>query len=159
MYDKIYPWLTRGAVEFLMEYIPGKTVLEFGMGISTLWFAQRAEQIVSIEHNEDWYDKTRIATKGFLNCTLIYAPLPYHNVCNQFTEKFDFILVDGRGRVKCFKKALKVLKPGGVIMLDNSERKSYKECLKTGKFIHTYGPDYTGNFNYPDWRTSWTFVH
>lgn len=40
-------------------------------------------------------------------------------------ESLDFILVDGRARKSCALKAIPKLKPGGLLVLDNSERKRY----------------------------------
>lgn len=40
---------------------------------------------------------------------------------------FDFISIDGRGRVACFPRALQLLKPvGGILVLDNAERSYYR---------------------------------
>jgi len=50
----------------------------------------------------------------------------YFNFINTFPdEEFDFIMIDGRARVESFFSALPKLKKGGMIMLDNSERKRY----------------------------------
>jgi hypothetical protein len=38
---------------------------------------------------------------------------------------FDFILIDGRARVACSIQAIPKLKPGGIFVLDNSEREKY----------------------------------
>ena len=43
-------------------------------------------------------------------------------------QSFDFVLVDGRARVACVKRALAKIKPGGAIMLDNSDRPAYAEA-------------------------------
>lgn len=48
-------------------------------------------------------------------------------------EHFDFIAVDGRARLSCALRGIKKLKTGGILMLDNSERKRYSavhEALK-----------------------------
>ena len=38
---------------------------------------------------------------------------------------FDLVLVDGRSRISCVKRAMNKIAKGGVLMLDNSERDSY----------------------------------
>ena len=40
-------------------------------------------------------------------------------------EHFDIIVVDGRARQSCIKQAIPKVKKGGVILLDNTERKFY----------------------------------
>lgn len=44
---------------------------------------------------------------------------------------FDVVMIDGRARVSCFQQAKSKVKKGGYIILDNSERESYK-------FIHEH---------------------
>jgi hypothetical protein len=43
---------------------------------------------------------------------------------------FDFILIDGRSRVHCALNSYHKLKPGGIFVLDNSERAQYKPIHK-----------------------------
>lgn len=55
-------------------------------------------------------------------------------------EFFDFIIVDGRARTSCTLKAIDKLKPGGLMVLDNSERVRYDrvhERLKSWPKIFT----------------------
>jgi hypothetical protein len=50
----------------------------------------------------------------------------YYNKVNEYPDEyFDFVLIDGRARVKCGLNALKKLKSGGIFVLDNSERPRY----------------------------------
>ena len=50
----------------------------------------------------------------------------YYNKVNDYTDEyFDFVLIDGRARVKCGLIAVKKLKNGGIFVLDNSERARY----------------------------------
>ncbi len=43
---------------------------------------------------------------------------------------FDFILVDGRARVECSLFAIPRLKPGGLFVLDNSDRSRYEPVFR-----------------------------
>lgn len=157
--SKNYPWLTKGAVEFLMDYLTEDMhVLEYGCGSSTRWIAERVNFLFSIEHHHKWADRIQDECKRFdlYNVTIMRRKLPYHNT--DFALMFDFILVDGRNRVNCFEKALTMLKPGGVIMLDNSERPEYNqvnEWVEGWEKSEAFGPDYEGNFNYENWKTTW----
>ena len=45
-------------------------------------------------------------------------------------EHFDFIIVDGRARVECCLNAIPKLKPGGLFVLDNSDRNRYKPVFR-----------------------------
>lgn len=52
------PWLSPGATLFFDEWLTkDKIGAEFGSGISTVFFAKRSKEIVSIEHFEPWYNK------------------------------------------------------------------------------------------------------
>jgi hypothetical protein len=54
------PWYTYPCMDFLRHRsYEGKTVLEFGGGQSTLWWASRAKNIVTFEGDQDWYDKIK----------------------------------------------------------------------------------------------------
>jgi hypothetical protein len=42
---------------------------------------------------------------------------------------YDLIIVDGRYRVHCIKNTFNLVKPGGYLLLDNSERKDYNSGI------------------------------
>ncbi|CAN5171920.1 hypothetical protein BH23BAC1_BH23BAC1_38780 [soil metagenome] len=55
----------------------------------------------------------------------------YFETVNNYPDNyFDFILIDGRARVECTFNSLTKLKPGGMLVLDNSERKRYRPIHK-----------------------------
>lgn len=71
---------------------------------------------------------------------------------------FDLVFVDGRARAACIKHAVKKIKQGGVLMLDNSERELYqREINRLKKFKHI---DFFGHGPYIDnkWKTSIWFI-
>lgn len=50
------PWMCFPAIEYLNRIIrPDFRVFEFGSGGSTLYFAQKVRELVSIEHDPTWY--------------------------------------------------------------------------------------------------------
>ena len=50
----------------------------------------------------------------------------YDNKVNEYPDEyFDFVLIDGRARVKCGLNAINKLKKDGIFVLDNSERPRY----------------------------------
>ena len=160
------PWVVDRANDFLetfMEKHPHARILEFGSGSSTLWFAKRTSQLVSIEHNPNWYEliQSYIETKSeYYSVEYYLHPLPYYSLCQSFPkESFDLIVVDGRNRKGCMSEAVSLLKPGGVLMLDNSERSYYRSAfsLVKGWKSQAYkqiGPDREG-FCYQGWETRW----
>ncbi len=45
-------------------------------------------------------------------------------------RSFDLVLVDGRARASCVARAIPKVKPGGHLLLDNSERRGYAGALE-----------------------------
>ena len=59
--DRI-PWITFGAIDFLKRYLSSDMkVFEYGTGGSTLFFLDRVESVVSVEHDASWVE---IVTSG-----------------------------------------------------------------------------------------------
>lgn len=129
------PWLTRQAVEILESRLkPTDIGLEWGSGRSTLWFAKRVAHLTSIEHNDRWYKRIKkaLSDKGADNVDLLYAPLDqmdeggvpeYVHVAAELSKaSLDFVLVDGRLRDQCIEVALQLLKPGGMLIIDDAAR-------------------------------------
>ena len=146
-----------------MDTHPNAKVLEFGSGSSTLWFAKHTKNLVSVEHHPDWFKKIGelLISKSECNTVnLILHERPYYTICNQFPDNyFDLILVDGRNRSGCIKHSIRTLKRGGVLMLDNAERRYYRKAIKLlrgWKTVRTTQrePDTCG-FTYSNWQTHW----
>lgn len=71
------PWLTFPAIERLRSFLaPDMRVFEYGSGGSTLFFARRANEVVSMEHNGEWYEKlmSRLEEEKVTNCTIHHVP-------------------------------------------------------------------------------------
>lgn len=160
------PWVTHKAVLFLDQFMkdnPHAKVLEFGCGSSTLWFAQRTKNLVSIEHSAQWFNDINSMLHENEKCfpvQLILHEMPYYSVCDNFPDNyFDLILVDGRNRSGCIKNAIRTLKHGGILMLDNAERPYYQKALDLlvgWESISTDQPEPDScGFTYPDWKTNW----
>lgn len=130
------PWLVEGAIDFLGHLTfenPDMKVLETGAGGSTLWFSRRVSYVVSLEHSKKWFDKINFMLEHAKigNVNLIHAPeYPNTGIHSPEKEIYDLILIDGRGRNKSIRTIHPALKPGGYLILDNSERPRYKSSLK-----------------------------
>jgi predicted O-methyltransferase YrrM len=48
--------------------------------------------------------------------------------CECVQGSHDAAIVDGRLRVKCCERAMQALKSGGILLLDNAERKQYQKA-------------------------------
>ena len=126
------PWVTYSFIDFIKERISKQhSVFEFGSGNSTFFYAKYAGKVVSVEHDQEWYNK--IVTTKPDNAEMIFTELkPNGDYCRmpvKLDQKFDIIIVDGRDRVNCCKQAVNALTPEGVVVLDDSERDFYNEAI------------------------------
>jgi hypothetical protein len=120
------PWYTYPAIEYLRQFdFSDKRVFEWGSGNSTLFWAGRAAEVISVEDDERWYAMAE--QRRPVNCTLQLEPdlRRYVAAIDAFPGGFDIIVVDGpargRTRFKCATAALRHLRHGGLIILDNSD--------------------------------------
>ena len=132
------PWFTYPAIEALKNWdLSDKRVFEYGSGYSTLFWAARAKEVVSVEHDRAWYEK--ILKLAPPNVRLISAPIDkkeeYHpspelrEQFNAYAEAIDgcfqIIVIDGyaksRVRYQCAQAAVRHLDSNGLIILDNSD--------------------------------------
>lgn len=131
------PWISDEAVYFLDRFLeenPDAAVLEFGSGASTLWLAKRTRNLVSLEHSSQWSEYIQRELSKNNDCHpvdyLLYQR-PYGTVCENYPDEFfDLILVDGRDRVNCIMHSIRVLKKGGILMLDDAHRRRYRNGVK-----------------------------
>jgi len=136
------PWYTYPAISFLSSrQFLGKTVLEFGAGQSTFWWANRAEKVVSFEEDESWYK--HILEKKPSNAVLFFSPLSSREhfvaqVCqdlnNTGIKKFDVIAVDGCFREDAVRLALEYLSPDGALIVDDAEGYGIYDFFKETDF-------------------------
>ena len=124
------PWITYPAQHFLEQRLRHNLrVFEYGAGNSTLWWAGKVNEVVSVEHDASWY--AALASKIPANVTLQLEPAgnPRYAAAIQGAGPFDIVVVDGCDRVECARRALEELSEHGVIVFDNSDRESYSEAF------------------------------
>ena len=127
------PWVTYSFIDFIKTRInKDHSIFEFGSGNSTFFYAKSAGKVVSVEHDQDWFNKIS-ATKP-VNSEMIYCALEtdgkYCRMPLSLEQKFNVIIVDGRDRVNCCMNAVDALTEDGVIVLDDSEREFYQPAIK-----------------------------
>lgn len=129
---KPIPWFTYSVIDFLKSKVNSNlSVLEFGSGNSTFFFADKSRAVISLEHNKEWYEK--ILSKAPENIKLIYTSSENADVflspLTEIKNKFDVIVVDSIFRNECIKGCLNYLTEQGIILLDDSERSEYNEGI------------------------------
>ncbi len=160
------PWLVRGMVDILGNWLkPTDRGIEWGSGRSTIWFAERVGSLVSVEHSPDWYKRVceKLEQKGLQNVEyyLCEDEADYCKVAEMFpSESFDFCLVDGVARDECALATLSLLKPGGIIVVDNcncylpsNSRSPYSRKPEQGCYTEKWA---TYLDTVTEWRQIWT---
>jgi hypothetical protein len=125
------PWFTFGAIYFLNDRLQKEhAVFEYGSGHSTIWFSSRVKQIISVEHDETWYEQMKEPFRKYHNIEYLLKDLGssgYQKEILNYANAFDLIVLDGRQRVECCLNCLPALKKDGIIIWDNSDRVKYSE--------------------------------
>ncbi len=119
---QVMPWMGPRAVEYLESLLkPDFEVLEHGSGGSTLWFAERVAKVTAVENDAEWLAK--VAERAPDHVTLkLSDQMP------RFRKKFNLLLIDGMplmNRIPYMREALKLVRPGGFVVLDNANRPQY----------------------------------
>lgn len=149
----VYPWYTHDALKEIETWdLKDKHVLEYGAGLSTFWWADKAKAIVSIETNREWFEK--IYTKLPPNAQIYLREFnegdqskieEYTNIPTSFVGgdefKPDIVVVDGILRYECILKALTLPRPLTLIV-DNWDQDYVFICPAA----ETVMKDYEGKF-------------
>lgn len=132
------PWITPGSVRFCEQVLTKQMIgLEWGSGRSTRWFGKRLKRLVSIEHDPSWFSRVskELGSESQIDLRLIpldhdlkeptlavYPETPrYVRVVEEFADKsLDFVVIDGHYRQACVLAVLSKVKPGGFLLIDNT---------------------------------------
>lgn len=121
----LLPWISYNAMERIDRALDADAnVLEFGSGMSTIWFARRCGFLHSIEHDEGWHGRVSrlLERNGLSNVRYdLKTRRDYTDIGDYEAPFFDFCLVDGIERLRCVERAIPLIKRGGLIFLDNSD--------------------------------------
>jgi hypothetical protein len=151
------PWIKRAVILILDRLLTKDMIgVEWGSGSSSLWYLTKLKLLYSIEHDAEWGPRVRDNILALNNPELgewklqvipddesgpswtvspsnnrnyysyVSAPIP-----DTLKGTFDLVVVDGRSRMACLRRAVTLLKPqGGLLVLDNSERALYADKMK-----------------------------
>ena len=158
LHDQV-PWVGFEARNWLKEYLKkDMVVFEYGSGGSTVFISKRVSKLKSIEHNRNWYREVSkvLSNQRISNCDYVLIQ-PEKNPAKIITQKFeetgfsknkelnfekyvksienhpdasfDLVFIDGEARVSCISNAIKKIRFGGYLLLDNSDRLEYSGAL------------------------------
>ncbi len=125
------PWLAYAATAWLdAQCHPDWRVLEYGLGSSSLWWAERVRDLTIIEHDPAWIARLAPQLPAHVRLLQIDQGDPaYRDFCRQTEQRWDLISVDGKRRNSVIKRAAEALVPGGLLLFDDSQKVRYAKPL------------------------------
>ena len=148
-----YPWLTFGAIISLEILLTKEMrVLELGCGGSTLFFGRRCKEVVSIETDFGWADKTDRALKFFEIDNVALHRVLYDDLVDflrRDESQYDVLLVDHvdptnklrrhrTDRWIAAREAMNLVKLGGLVVIDNYDSHGMKNFPYDKWDVFTY---------------------
>lgn len=132
------PWFVPAAIQHIEQALrPDFRGFEWGCGRSTMWFARRVNHITSVEGRRSWFEEIsrQLAANNLRDrVTLCLAEVTTeHNFIAEEVNRYagaidkiadgslDFIVVDGHFRDACLQRIGQKLRPGGLLIIDNTE--------------------------------------
>lgn len=142
------PWMAQKEQDILVEILGNlkpKRCLEWGSGYSTVTFPDllpTEAEWISVEHDQAWHHIMKGKKLPLqVNLNFVTADNPefkqredgtyqdFKTYINFPKGYFDFILIDGRARNACVKKALQLISEQGIVILHDANRLKYQENL------------------------------
>lgn len=144
------PWYSYPCVDFLrFREFTEKSVLEFGGGQSTLWWASKARLVVTLEGDEVWCSELVLRAPD--NVQVHHTPTESRaaNVAavqRALTEvgldRYDVIVIDGLYRRELVPIAIERLSEDGIIICDDAEGYGFFEAFRSSGLARV---DFFGN--------------
>ncbi len=126
------PWYSYPAIEFIEDKLKSDfRVFEYGSGQSTLWYAPRVKQVISVEHNPDYFLLLQNSLPENVTLSLIEDREKYAAEIKRYSDGyFDVIVIDGINRARCAELCYGKLTGNGLIIFDNSDREENDLALE-----------------------------
>ncbi len=126
------PWYSYPAIEFIEDKLKSDfRVFEYGSGQSTLWYAQRVKEVISVEHNPDYFCQIKSYAPENVILSLLEDKEKYAAEINRYNDGyFDIIVIDGINRGRCAELCYRKLTANGLIIFDNSDREESDASLE-----------------------------
>lgn len=117
------PWYTYPAIEYLDHLdFSHMNVFEFGSGNSTLWWANKAKKVTSVEDDEKWYDQI-LLSNHFIHDKVQYLFKKNNEYISSLSDEANIVIIDGTNRQECAEHLLNNYNKENlfVVIFDNSD--------------------------------------
>lgn len=135
------PWWNSRAIRYARRQLrEGDMVLEWGSGSSTVWLTSLGARVTAIEAEAEWAEKVNARCPG---TPVRFIPGEdtgelrsepelrdrgqhffdrYVSAIDEFPDDmFDMIIVDGICRAECARRAARKVRPGGLVVVDDTQ--------------------------------------
>jgi hypothetical protein len=139
------PWWPYDAATWVATQLPPHArVFEYGGGGSTLWLQDQGATVTVAEHDEQWHQRLSEAvlpgteillrrTEPIGQVTSAVEPGFFDGyvaaIDEEAADSFALVIVDGRARTECVRHAMPKVKPGGLLLLDDTDRVRYQPAI------------------------------
>ena len=140
------PWWPYNAIDWMAATLPPTAhVFEYGGGGSTLWLEDRGAAVTVAEHDRQWYEQlsgvlkpgTRLLFRPSLasgTITSVVSPGYFDAyvaaIDSEPDSSLDLVVIDGRARVESARHAMPKVKPGGLLLFDDTDRARYEPAIE-----------------------------
>lgn len=127
------PWWNDRAIRYLGQHLrPGDKVFEWGSGASTVWLVDHGAHVTSVEHDPDWVSKVRVRCPEADVRAVPENARDYVAAIDAFgDDSFDVVIVDGIYRPECLRRGASKVKPGGLLVLDDTDQRQLARLRKS----------------------------
>ncbi len=153
----IMPWYTKPTLEWLKQQDTSDwKVFEYGCGYSTIWWRLNCKEVVSIDNNEKWTKAMGAELVSSEKIFYVSSIRDVHRALSKNTNNYyDCIVIDGEYRDECSSYAIRHLKPGGYLIIDNYEQPSVGyDYTKTNQLLEGWEKQVFKQHNHSDWQTA-----
>lgn len=141
--SRVRPWMKNKELEIvtsILEKLHPDRCLEWGTGYSTLFFTRILKPSatwVSIEHDQSWYrvvaglnENPQVKVVGVPANTVGFGEGEgtyddFKDYVDYPTGSYDFILIDGRARKDCLRRAEQLVTDHGIVVVHDANRNEY----------------------------------
>jgi len=166
----VMPWYTKPALDEISTWqLKDKTIFEYGLGASTLWWANKASLVYGVDMNEEYMSAVRTSLvqlntfyKTRLHFTTnikeyIYTSKWYFDLSIRNHKGYDILIVDDAVRDECILYVLrqKLIKPGGKLIVDNwNQPEVYEPSSKVQLLMQQFSPQVYSQEGHQHWKTA-----
>lgn len=155
----VLPWWTAPALEWLLgRPVDSWQVLEWGCGLSSVWFNQAARKYVGIESNPAHAIAPGITVvppdAGISDEQAEFSPNNSRYVGEGVKHPYnDLVVVDGIYRLACIRMAPSLIVPGGCLVVDNANWPEFAGVVDRLRPVFREYHRFTEPGRSPEWST------